>query len=376
MRDARLDKWANVLVNYSLGAKKGQSAFIMGDPEAIPLIEAAYEQFILAGVNVECILLDRSQDEFLLQHGTDEQIAFTLQARLFAMQHYDLLLHIKADSNAKRLSHASPQKQRLTTIADKPILETIMRRSADGALRWCFTMFPIPAMAQECEMGNREYEEFVFDACFLNDPDPLALWQELGRKQAALIKYLETKRELRFQNAQGTDLRVNIEGMKWENFDGRMNFPDGEVFTGPNLNAPDGGVNGIARIALPSLYRNVEVTDIELVFKNGAVVSAKASKNEPFLREMIASDQNSKFVGEIAFGTNNHIKKCTKQILFDEKLGETFHLALGAGYPQTGNTNKSAIHWDIIFDLKNGGTVHADGELISKDGAFVRPEWP
>jgi len=375
MRDLRLDKWAHVLVNYSLAAKKGQKAFIIGCTEAMPLIEAAYEQFVLAGVHVEYMIRPKHFLEFFLNHASCEQISTTSQVRLFAAENYDLILHIRSDGNAKLLSHIPPQKIGLMNNGEKPILETQLERAAKGALRWCLTMFPIPAMAQEGEMGSHEYEEFVLNACFLNEPDPVALWQDLGRKQASLIAVLETKRELHFQNAQGTDLRINIEGMKWENCEGRINFPDGEVFTGPNLRARDGGVNGIVRKSLPTVYRNVEVQDIELVFRNGAVVEAKASKNEAFLREMIALDGGAKSVGEIALGTNYNIKNCTKQTLFDEKIGGTFHLALGKGYPETGNTNVSAIHWDIVFDLRCGGTVHADDELISKDGVFVHPSF-
>ena len=164
--------------------------------------------------------------------------------------------------------------------------------------------------------------------------------------------------------------------MKWVNCCGMFNFPDGEVFTGPNLKAPDGGVNGIVRYSMPTIYRNVEVHDIELTFRNGAVVDVKASKNEAFLKEMIAQDSGAKFVGEIAIGTNFRIQKCTKNILFDEKIGGTFHLALGKGYPETGNANESALHWDMIFDLREGGTIHADGELVEENGHFARSEWP
>ena len=164
--------------------------------------------------------------------------------------------------------------------------------------------------------------------------------------------------------------------MKWVNCCGRINFPDGEVYTGPNLKAADGGVNGVVRYALPTIYRNVEVHDIEIVFKNGAVVEAKASKNEAFLYEMLAQDAGAKFVGEIAIGTNYRIKQGTKNILFDEKIGGTFHLALGKGYPETGNTNESALHWDMIFDLRKGGTIYADDELVVKDGIFCQAHWP
>lgn len=376
MRDQKLDDWAEVLVSYSLEAKKGQAALLLGDREAIPLIEAAYEKFILKGVKVECMILHKGLTEFFLKHGNDEQLSFTPWARLAGVEKNDLYLFIGANSNSKMLSQIPPKRQSLAAAGYKPILDTILGRSAEGELRWCTTMFPTPSAAQDAEMGNIEYEEFISNAGFLNDDAPIVSWQNLKKAQDHLISFLKEKKELHFQNKAGTDLKVNIAGMKWENCCGLFNFPDGEVFTGPNLKAANGGVNGIARFSLPTIYRNVEVHNIELVFKKGAVVQAKASKNEAFLLEMVAQDPGAKFVGEIAIGTNFRIQKCTKNILFDEKIGGTFHLALGKGYPETGNTNESALHWDMIFDLREGGTIHADGELIEENGRFVRPEWP
>lgn len=376
MRDQRLDKWADVLVNYSLRAKAGETAILLGDVEAFPLIEAAYERFILEGVKVECYLLQRSLTEFLLKHGTEEQLSFTPYARLKGVEKADLSLYIGANSNSKMLSQIPPKKQSMAAAGYKPILDTILGRSAKNQLRWCTTMYPTPSGAQDAEMGNSGYEEFIFNAGFLNEDAPVYSWQCLEKQQESMKNFLETKKELRFRNQQGTDLCVNIDGMKWVNCCGTCNFPDGEVFSGPNLKAQDGGVNGTVRFAMPTIYRSVEVHDIELTFQKGAVVEAKASKNEAFLKEMIAQDPGAKFVGEIAIGTNFRIQKCTKNILFDEKIGGTFHLALGKGYPETGNTNESALHWDMIFDLRNGGTIHADGELIAENGRFARSDWP
>lgn len=375
MRDQRIDKWADVMVNYCLSAQPGQTAFLFGDPEALPLIEAAYEKFVLAKVKVECLLIPNTFSEFLLTHGNEEQITFTPFARRAAVEKYDLYLNIRANSNSKMLSKIPPKKQSLFSAGYKPILDTVLSRAADHKLSWCLTMFPTSSAAQDAEMGNLEYINFALDAGYLNEPDPVALWKKQEKKQQLLIQYLETKKELHFQNAQGTDLRVHVENMKWVNCCGKRNFPDGEVFTGPNLKASNGGVNGIARFAMPTIYKSVEVHDIELHFKNGAVVQAKASKNEAFLHEMIAQDTGAKFVGEIAIGTNYRVQQCTKNILYDEKIGGTFHLALGKGYPETNNANESALHWDMIFDMRKGGSIHADGELISKDGKFTRSEW-
>jgi aminopeptidase len=373
MQDSRINKWADVLVNYSLAAQKGQSVLILGDLEAIPLLTAVYRACILAGLKVETILEPSSWTEFLLQHGSDEQIAFTPYGKLCAVQNHDLYIRISATSNSKMLSQIPSQKLSHSLASSKPILETMLHRAAEKHLRWCYTAFPTPASAQDAEMGTDQFSEWVLDACYLNEPSPSDAWKKMEEQQDQIIQFLEGKKELHFQNWQGTDLRVNVEGMKWVNCCGTINFPDGEIYTGPNAHAVDGGVNGIVRYSLPTVFRNIEVHDIELTFKQGKVIKASASKNEEYLQKMIAFDEGSQYVGEIAIGTNEKIQTCTKNILFDEKIGGTFHLALGMGYPQTGNTNKSALHWDMIFDMRKGGTIHADGELFHQDGRFVPP---
>lgn len=371
MRDIRVDRWADVLVNYALAAKPGQHAVIVAEPAAMPLVEAAYEKFIKAGAIPEPFIIPRSLVEIQFQYATDDQIKTPPPVMKYAAETCDLYLGIGAEANSKLLAGFDPKKQALSSKARQPFLNAIMSRAAEGKMRWCYTHFPTPAAAQDAEMGTREYEEFIFSLGHLNDPEPVKIWKQVEASQEKAIRFLETKRELHFKNAQGTDLRVNVDGMKWVNCCGRINFPDGEVYTGPNLKAKDGGVNGVARFAMPTLYRNVEVHNIELEFEKGAVVSAKATKGQEFLREMIAQDEGAKFVGEIAIGTNYNVNRITKNILFDEKFGGTFHFALGKGYPQTGNTNNSALHWDMIFDLREGGTIAADGTVFYENGRFL-----
>lgn len=376
MRDIKIDRWADVLVNYALEAKKGQHALLVGDVDAMPLIEACYEKFVRAGVFVDPIITAKGWSEILFKYGSDELIGTTSPVLRYAAENCDLYLTIGADANSKLLTNIDGKRQSMASRARQPIVNAILNRAAEKKLRWVYTHFPTPSAAQEADMGTLEYEDFVFSLGFLDTENPVAQWEKLGREQDALIAFLEKKKELHFINGQGTDLHVTIAGMKWMNSCGKRNFPDGEVYTGPKLDALDGGVNGVARFSLPSLYRNVEVRDIELFFENGAVVSANASKGQDFLREMIAQDAGAKFVGEIAIGTNYRMKHITKNILFDEKFGGTFHLALGKGYPQTGNTNQSALHWDMIFDLRTDGSITADGELFYKNGRFLNDQWP
>lgn len=371
MRDLRVDRWADVLVNYSLMAKPGQHAVIVAEPAALPLVEAVYEKFIMAGAIPEPFIIPRSLAEIQYQLATEEQIKTPLPVMRYAAETCDLYLGIGAEVNSKLLACFDPKKQALASLARQPFLNALLSRAAEGKVRWTYTHFPTPAAAQDAEMGTREYEEFIFSLGHLNEVDPVRVWKSVEAEQEKAIRFLEEKKELHFKNSEGTDLVVNVGGMKWVNCCGRINFPDGEVYTGPNLKAKDGGVNGVARFSMPTLYRNVEVHNIELEFERGAVVSARATKGESFLKEMIAQDEGAKFVGEIAIGTNYNITRVTKNILFDEKFGGTFHFALGKGYPQTGNTNNSALHWDMIFDLRKGGTIAADGEVFYENGKFI-----
>ena len=224
-------------------------------------------------------------------------------------------------------------------------------------------------------MSLRQYADFVFAAGYLDQEDSVAQWQRIKQRQQQVTDYLNGKKLVHFQ-AEGTDLQVNVEGMKWINCCGEANFPDGEVFTGPNLEAPDGGVNGVVRYSFPAVHHGREVHDIELTFERGRIVEAVASKNQDFLLAMLDQDPGARRLGEIAIGTNYHITEYSKNTLFDEKIGGTFHAAVGEGYPETGNHNKSGLHWDMVCDLRDNGTITVDGEVISKNGRFVFDGWP
>jgi len=373
MKDRRIEKWADILLTYSLNAQRGESLFIQAEVAALPLVEAAYERALSLGVHVEYSLYSEKFQELFFQHASDEILQKTQSQKMHAVSTFDMLLFVYAPHNAKALSHVDPYKLGLASQAHGPVQECVIQRTAEKRVRWCRTHMPTVTAAQLCGMGTYEYEEYVYRACHLNEENPIKFWQELTQMQDRFIHYLEEKKELRFVTNNGTDLTVNIEGMRWQNCSGKINFPDGEIFTGPNLKAADGGVNGVVRYSFPTIYKGVEVEGIELVFEKGAVVQARASKNEKFLHVMLEQDEGAKFVGEIAIGTNNNIQTASQDILFDEKIGGTFHTAVGAGYPQTGNTNSSALHWDMICDLREGGTIWADGECFFQDHAFLIP---
>ncbi|MEX0654759.1 MAG: aminopeptidase [Phycisphaeraceae bacterium] len=376
MRDARLDKLARVIVEYSTTVKPGQLVRLSGEPVATPLIEALYEAIIKAGGHVHLRLAPESLADLFYEYASDEQLQYVSPLAKQEIETVDVSIGLWAETNTKSMSRVDPQRQRLASAARKPVMETFMNRAAKGDLKWCGTLYPTLASAQDAEMSLRQYEDFVFHAGLLDADDPVAEWRKIEARQQKVVDYLTGKKELRFQAANGTDLTVNVEGMTWINCAGHENFPDGEVFTGPNLNAPDGGVNGVVRYSFPAVHGGREVHGVELTFEKGRVVDAKAEKGLDFLQQMLDQDEGARSLGEIAVGTNYAITDYSKNTLFDEKIGGTFHAAVGAGYPETGNTNSSGLHWDMVCDLREGGTITVDGEVIHRDGKFVFEGWP
>lgn len=381
MRDSRLDKLAKVLVEYSVGVKPGQIVRISGEPVGIPLMEAIYERCLLAGAHPFIKCSPDSVHEFFLENATDEQLRHVSPLAIKEIETIDVSIGLWAETNTKSLSRIDPKRQGVASSARKPIFKIFMDRAAKkhgepGKLYWVGTQYPTDASAQDAERSLRQYEDFVFNAGHLDKPDPVAVWKQIHERQERLREFLQGKKIVRFQTANGTDLTVNVSGGTWINCSGHENFPDGEVFCGPTLDAPDGGVNGVVRYSFPAVHHGREVHDIEFTFERGRVVKAKASKNEDFLLQMLDQDAGARNLGEIAIGTNYNIKEYTKNTLFDEKIGGTFHAAVGAGYPESGNTNESGLHWDMVCDLRTGGTITVDGQVISRDGKFLFDGWP
>ncbi|MCH9610916.1 MAG: Aminopeptidase 2 [Chlamydiales bacterium] len=365
MSDSNLQKMAQVLVNYSLEIKKGDVVWQMGEMGGLPLQRAMYEEIIKLGAFSHVTLQPAGFDELLFRYASDKYLATTCPFQLKLSEICNKRVRVEGPTNTRALSAVDPKKAALRSQARLPLLKRTMERAAAGELDWLVTLCPTEALAQEGDMGLLDYEEFVFKAAHLDEDDPVAFWKSQEKRQQKLVDYLDQKKKLHFKTAAGTDLHVEIEGKKWINSCGKRNFPDGEVFSGPGL------VEGIVRYTFPAIYNGTIVEDVELIFEKGKVVSAKASKNEAFLHAMINQDEGASYLGEIAIGTNYNIPKFTQNILFDEKIGGTFHAALGAAYPETNCTNQSALHWDMICDLREGGTIEADGELISKDGKFT-----
>jgi aminopeptidase len=364
-------KLAKLLVEYSLGIKKGDKLSIVGNAVAAPLIRECYRAALRRGAFIETqVAIDGLSEIFYAEAG-DEQLRHVSPFRKYRIQHIDAHLGIWADNNTKALSNADPRKMAATAAANKGLSKLFMDRFAKGELRWVGTEWPTNSHAQDAEMSLEDYEEFVFKAGHLDDPDPIKTWKAISVSQQALTDMLNKTREIRIVG-KDTDITLGVAGRKWVNCDGHENFPDGEIFTGP----VETSANGHIRFSFPAVHHGREVDGVFLEFRNGKVVTARADKGEDFLRAMIEMDKGSSRLGELAMGTNYSITRYMRNTLFDEKIGGTVHLALGAGYPETGSKNQSGLHWDMVCDLRGGGKIYADGKVIQDSGRFLDKRFP
>lgn len=366
MQDPRVEKLANVLVNYSVAVQPGDRVVIQGETSSAPLLKAVYEHILQAGGHPLLIANVPGIEESLYHYATDEQLAFIPEPMKLIIETYDARISIRGTENTKLLSNVDPAKIALRNQSQMELMETFMKRAATGDLRWVGSLFPTNAHAQDAEMSLREYEDFVYGACLPDMDDPVGAWQRFSAWQQKIVTWLEGKDHVHIV-APETDLHLSIAGRTFINSDGKHNMPSGEVFTGP----VEDSVEGHVYFSYPAIYQGREVAGVRLWIENGKVVKATAEKNEAFLRQMLDTDEGARYFGEFAIGTNKGINRFTKQILFDEKINNSFHMALGRSYPETGGQNVSAIHWDLICDMSGGGEIRVDDALLYRDGDFV-----
>jgi aminopeptidase len=371
MSDPRIVKLARLLTEYSVKLKPRDFVAINGPSIAAPLIRECYRAALRLGAYPVCDVSLDGFTEIFYKEANTEQLAWVSPLAKFKIKTIDAQIGMWGSENTKSLSNVDPRRLASASAGRRPVGKIFMDRSASGALRWVGTQWPCQASAQDAEMSLEEYEDFVFGAGHLDDPDPIKTWQRISRDQQALTDFLNQAREVRIV-AEDTDIRYSCRGRKWINCDGRCNFPDGEVFTGP----VEESVSGHVRFSFPAVHNGREVEGARLSFEHGKVVRAEAAKGQDFLRSMIGMDKGSCYLGEAAIGTNYNVKRYTKNTLFDEKIGGTIHLALGAGYPETGNKNRSGLHWDMVCDLRQGGEIHVDGEVIQRNGRFQKKKFP
>ena len=366
MTDIRIERWAHTLVHYCLYLKPGDILTIHATPLAAPLIEAVYREALHAGAQPIPMIDLENLEEILLREGNDQQLSTPSPVAQVLAQKATARLAIQSRSNPKALSNIDPAQGAKRRQAQHAISNTFRQRERAGEYRWCGTLYPTTGYAQEANMSLHEFEEFVYDVCFLNDPDPIARWRELAAQQQRLVDWLVGHKKVHILG-EGTDLTLSIADRIFINSDGKRNFPSGEFFTGPVENT----ANGVVQFSIPATYDGRAVEGVRLVFKDGKVVEASARQGEDYLHQMLDLDAGARYLGEFAFGNNMRVNRPTKQILFDEKMGGTIHMALGQSYPETGGVNQSALHWDMICDLRTAGEVWVDDTLFLKNGSIL-----
>jgi aminopeptidase len=364
--DPRVTRLAQLIVEYSLELQPRQILRIDGPEVASPLVLALYRAGLAAGAFPYATISVDGLLEILLENGSDEQITHVSPVQMHEIDTIDALATIWSETNTRSLSRVDPDRHARFLSAQRRLANRRWERISAGELTWCGMLFPTNGHAQDADMSLPRYEDFVYSACHVDEDEPAAHWRLVAASLRAHADQLESVRELRIVGPD-TDLVVGVEGRKWLSAEGRYNMPDGEVFTSP----VETQTTGTIRYTFPAIYHGREVEDVRLRFEEGRVVEAEAARGNDYLRSLLDMDDGARVLGEIAFGLNYEIDRFTRNILFDEKIGGTMHLALGSAFPQAGGMNTSGLHWDMICDLRADGEVYADGELIWKAGRFL-----
>ena len=373
MTDPRTVNLAKTLVNYSTEVKEKDLVAIIAQPPAAPLIREVFREVIRAGAYPYLLPYSlpgpvpgfEGLGQIFLEEANEDQLGH--QDRFWKMvnEDFDVRIFIKSQFNTRSLSSIDPQQMRIRRQAYKDIFNTYFDRMASGSLRRVSTLYPTQAYAQDAEMSLKDFENYVYSTTFSDKEDPKAEWKRIHDQQQRLVDWLKGKKAVQVKGPN-VDLTLSIEERVFINSDGKQNMPSGEIFTGPVEDSATGWV----RFTHPAISSGREVEGVELHFEGGKVVKASAAKNEEFLITMLNTDEGSRYLGEFAIGTNYKIDRFIKNILFDEKIGGTIHMALGQGYPITGSLNKSAIHWDMICDMRDGGQIFVDNQLFYESGEF------
>jgi aminopeptidase len=366
--DSHVKKMAEVIIHYSTAVQPGERVLIRStSPAGEPLAGALYQAALRAGAEAFTYVHLRDEDSLAIEATDDPDLLAAVNPMLKLMyETCHVVVRIDASENTQALADYPAGSQQARTQALGSIMSIQMEREGNGSLRRCSTQFPTQGYAQTAGMSLQQYQDFVFSACKLHLDDPVGAWRELEANQQRLVDFLAGKKQL---HVRGTniDLEMSIEGRNFINASGKANFPDGEIFTGP----VEDSANGWISLSYPAYFQGNEVVGVQLTFEDGEVVKATADKNDTFLLTTLQTDAGARRLGEFAIGTNRDIQRFTGSILFDEKIGGTVHLALGQGYPHSGSLNSSAIHWDLICDMREGGEIVVDGEVFYRDGEFT-----
>ncbi len=365
MVDSRVEKLARLCVRYSVDVKPREEVLIRGSALAFPLINEIFKECLLSDA-YPLIMPSLDVEYTFFKYAKEHQLKFVSPFEKLRVENIDVQITVWCQPSPKELTNIDPAKIRTHRASWRELAETFNKRYAEGKLKWTLLPYPINAQAQEANMSLEEYEDFVYSSCFVDKRDPIAEWKKISQRQEKICRFLNQISEIRMVG-EDTDLTFSVKGRKWINSDGKRNMPSGEVFTAP----VEKSAKGTVRFTYPGIYSGREVEDITLTFKNGKVVKASATKGDELLGQILKIDGANR-IGEAAIGTNYGITRFTKNMLFDEKIGGTIHIALGNSYPESGGLNRSAIHWDLLKDMKKDGEIYADGELFYKNGKFLK----
>jgi aminopeptidase len=366
MRDQRADALAQILVRYSTNVQPDDVCVIQSTTAGEALVQAIYEEVLRAGGLPIMQMTTEGAAPAFYELANQKQLEWVPPTATWAAENADVRIAVMADQNTRALSQVDPKRQAITQKARQPLMETSMQRAAEGSYRWSLTLFPTEAYASEAGMSLAAYEDFYYRACLATDSEPVTAWQRQSDEVKRLAAWMEGKEEVRITGPD-TDITLGVAGRKFIPCTGEHNMPDGEFFTGPI----EDSVNGEIAFSFPATYGGREVAGVRLKFADGKVVDASAERGEDFLTEMLDTDDGARRLGELGIGTNYGIATGTKEILLDEKIGGTVHMAIGMSYPETGGVNNSAVHWDMVCDLRQGGAITVDGTEIQRDGKFV-----
>jgi aminopeptidase len=366
MRDPRAENLAKILVGYSTRVGEGDVVVIDGEGPAEALLLSIYEEVLKAGGNPILNVSIEGQAAAYYRHASDAQLDWISPPAEWTVDEADVRISVGASTNTRELSGVPPERQTRRQSATGELMARAMKRSAEGSYRWCYTLYPTGAYASEAEMSLSDYEDFYFGACLADDGDPLSAWTRASEECRRLADWIEGREEVHVVGP-GTDIRLGIAGRKFIPCAGEHNMPDGEFFTGPVEDSVEGEVS----FHLPALVAGREVSGVRLRFEAGRVVDASAERGEEFLLKLLDTDDGARRLGELGIGTNYAIDRGTREVLLDEKIGGTVHMAVGASYPESGGTNESAVHTDLVCDLRLGGRIEVDGEVMQEDGRFV-----
>lgn len=357
---------AELLVNYNVSINKGDLVVINGSLEAIPLVKELAQAVIRKGGLPTTFLQMPDIGEYMMTHGTDEQLEAINPFQEFMFEKADVLFSIEAPNHTRAMVSVDPARMSIAMKSHQHLMKRFIERITTGELRWNLSAYPTRAAAQEANMSFLAYEKFIYEAYGLHLDDPVAHWVNVRDQQTRYTAWLADKSHVEVKGP-GIDLSFNIDGRSWVSCHGDKNFPDGEIFTGP----VEQSVNGHVEFSYPNFYMGQQVDGVKLRFEDGKVVEASAEKGEELLLSQLDMDEGARYLGEFAIGTNRYVQNITGSTLFDEKIGGTIHMALGHSLPETGGVNESGVHWDMVHNMRDGGEIWVDGELFYQNGEFM-----